>query len=58
MKLEYAKTLLIRTDWTISEIAERTGFSPKGFDNLFSQMEGMPPLVWRKSRQLNVSRPE
>jgi AraC-like DNA-binding protein len=57
-KLDYAKTLLIRTDWPVTEIAERTGFSLKGFIKLFSQEEGMPPLAWRRKRQLNVNRPE
>ena len=57
-KLDYAKTLLIRTEWPVSEIAERTGFSLKGFIKLFSQAEGMSPLAWRRSRQLNMNRPE
>lgn len=56
-KLDYAKTLLIRTEWPVTEIAEKTGFSLKGFIKLFSQTEGMPPLAWRRNRQLNVNRP-
>ena len=57
-KLDYAKTLLIRTEWPVSEIAERTGFSLKGFIKLFSQAEGMSPLAWRRSRQLDMNRSE
>jgi AraC-like DNA-binding protein len=57
-KLDYAKTLLIRTEWPVTEIAERTGFSLKGFIKLFSQTEGMPPLAWRRSRQMDMNKPE
>jgi AraC-like DNA-binding protein len=57
-KLDYAKTLLIRTEWPVTEIAERTGFSLKGFIKLFSQAEGMPPLAWRRSRQMDMNKPE
>ena len=53
-KLDYAKNLLIRTDLSVTEIAEKTGFSLKGFIKLFSKMEGCPPLVWRKRMQENV----
>ena len=57
-KLDYAKTLLIRTEWPVTEIAEKTGFSLKGFIKLFSQAEGMPPLAWRRSRQMDMKRSE
>lgn len=53
-KIDYAKTLLIRTDWSVTEIAERTGFSLKGFIKLFSQEERTPPLAWRRKRQQHV----
>lgn len=53
-KLDYAKTLLIRTDWTVTEIAERTGFSFKGFIKLFTKSEGCSPLAWRNQRQRNI----
>ena len=57
-KLDYARTLLIRTDWTVTEIAEKTGFSLKGFIRLFTAEEGCPPLQWRKQRQRHVAPPE
>ncbi len=53
-KLDYAKTLLIRTDWPIMEIAEKTGFSFKGFIKLFTREEGSSPLAWRKKMQRQV----
>ena len=55
-KLDYGKTLLIRTDLSISEIAEKTGFSLKGFIKLFSHAEGKSPASWRKERQQHVQR--
>ena len=55
-KLDYAKNLLIRTDLSVTEIADRTGFSVKGFIKLFSKSEGCPPLTWRKKMQQNVER--
>lgn len=55
-KLDYAKTLLIRTDWPVMEIAEKTGFSFKGLIRLFTREEGCSPLAWRKKmhRQVEV----
>lgn len=50
-KLDYAKTLLIRTDWSVAEIAEKTGFSTKGLIRLFTKSEGCPPHAWRNQRQ-------
>lgn len=53
-KLEYAKTLLIRTEWPVSLIAEKTGYSFKGLVKLFTKHEGCPPLAWRKKMQQHV----
>ena len=53
-KLEYAKTLLIRTEWPVSLIAEKTGYSFKGLVKLFTKHEGCPPLAWRKRMQQHI----
>lgn len=55
-KLDYAKNLLIRTDLSVTEIADRTGYTVKGFIRLFSKAEGISPLAWRKKMQQNVDR--
>lgn len=53
-KLDYAKTLLIRTDYSIMEISEKVGFSFKGFIRLFKDEEGCSPLAWRKKMQIRA----
>ena len=57
-KLDYAKTLLIRTEWSISEIAEKTGFSFKGFIKLFTNAEGCSPRTWRNQHRVRTVDPE
>lgn len=48
-RLDQAKLLLIKTDWTISRIAEYVGFqySPY-FSSCFKKQEGISPLLFRK----------
>ncbi|MHA6482332.1 AraC family transcriptional regulator [Paenibacillus sp. strain BS8-2] len=48
-RLDQAKLLLIKTDWTIARIAEETGFrQTPHFSRLFAAHTGMPPLKFRK----------
>ncbi|WP_042168160.1 AraC family transcriptional regulator [Paenibacillus gorillae] len=48
-RLDQAKLLLIKTDWTIAKIAEETGFrQTPHFSRLFAAQTGMPPLRFRK----------
>lgn len=48
-RLDQAKLLLIKTDWTIARIAEETGFrQTPHFSRLFASHTGMPPLKFRK----------
>lgn len=57
-KLDYAKTLLIRTEWSITEIAEKTGFSFKGFIKLFTNAEGCSPRTWRNQHRVRTADPD
>ena len=54
----YEVAEMLREKKTYLEIAEKTGFSLKGFIKLFSQAEGMPPLAWRRSRQMDMKMSE
>lgn len=48
-RLDQAKLLLIKTDWTIARVAEETGFrQTPHFSRLFAAQTGMPPLKFRK----------
>ncbi len=48
-RLDQAKLLLIKTDWTIAKVAEDTGFrQTPHFSRLFAAHTGMPPLKFRK----------
>lgn len=47
-KLDYAKSLLIRTDDSVSEIAGRVGYTNRSFINLFTGKYGYPPQKFRK----------
>ncbi|MBO2942649.1 AraC family transcriptional regulator [Paenibacillus sp. F411] len=50
VKVAKAKIMLLDTDWTISEIAARVGYTEPTFRRLFKQYEGSPPNAFR-SRQ-------
>jgi AraC-like DNA-binding protein len=48
-RLEQAKQLLIKTNWSISQIAEHIGFQyTPYFSNCFKEYAGMSPLRFRK----------
>nr|WP_156280204.1 AraC family transcriptional regulator [Paenibacillus sp. NEAU-GSW1] len=48
-RLDQAKLLLIKTDWTIARVAEETGFRQTAhFSRLFAAQTGLPPLRFRK----------
>ncbi|MBQ9430754.1 MAG: AraC family transcriptional regulator [Kiritimatiellae bacterium] len=50
VRLSFAQMLLRQTDYTVSEIAERTGFtSGSYFTRFFVKRVGMSPGQWRKS---------
>lgn len=54
-KLEESKNLLITTNLSISEIAEKTGFdTSSNFTRLFKGKIGYTPLKYRKSRYLQA----
>lgn len=49
LRIDYAKSLLIGSDYTISEIAENSGFSDvKYFSTKFKQLTGATPSEYRK----------
>ena len=49
VRLSFAQMLLRQTDYTISEIAERAGFSSCSyFTRFFVQRVGIPPRQWRE----------
>ncbi|MBO7744806.1 helix-turn-helix transcriptional regulator [Paenibacillus sp. MWE-103] len=48
-RLEQAKLLLLKTEWPVARIAERTGFSSAPyFSGRFRQFAGLSPLQFRK----------
>ncbi|MCL6602829.1 MAG: AraC family transcriptional regulator [Paenibacillus sp.] len=48
-RLEQAKLLLIKTEWSVAEVGERTGFRyAPYFSSCFKRHTGMPPLAFRK----------
>ncbi|MBW7456410.1 helix-turn-helix transcriptional regulator, partial [Paenibacillus sepulcri] len=48
-RLEQAKLLLIKTEWSIAQIAEEVGFRHTPyFSSCFKQYCGMPPLQFRR----------
>jgi YesN/AraC family two-component response regulator len=48
-RIHHAKTYLILTDWPISEIAKKVGFSNFSYFGLiFKRLEGMVPRAFRK----------
>ena len=50
-KLEEARSLLIYTDKTISEISEYLCFSTQSyFQNVFKKQYGMTPMQFRKNQ--------
>ena len=49
LRLTNAKRLLVETDWSIGEIAERIGFSGSAyFTEVFTRSEQIPPTEYRK----------
>ncbi len=52
LRLNYAKTLLLSTGLSVTEVAEKSGFgSPSSFHRLFKQRLGLSPAAWRKAAQ-------
>jgi len=50
-KIHLAKTLLLSTDLTLTQIADRTGFdSPPYFHSFFKKYAGITPLEFRKNK--------
>lgn len=48
-RVDQAKLMLIKTDWTIARIAAETGFKQTPhFSRTFSEQSGYPPLQYRK----------
>lgn len=49
IRLKYAETLLLEDNFSISEIAEKVGFTnPGNFSSTFKEKNGLPPLQWRE----------
>ncbi len=52
MRIERAMHLLEQTNWPISELAARLGFSDQfNFSNSFRAYAGVSPMRWRKDKQ-------
>lgn len=50
LRLDEARQLLVQTDLTITEIAERTGFcNQKHFSSIFKRKTGISPFAYRKN---------
>ncbi|WP_281890520.1 helix-turn-helix domain-containing protein [Paenibacillus sp. YYML68] len=47
VKLAKAKDMLLDTDWTITEIAGKVGYTEPTFRRVFKQYEGIPPQAFR-----------
>jgi LacI family transcriptional regulator len=53
LRLEHAKKLLAGTDWTLAQVAEKTGFSSAGYLHaVFSQKTTMTPGSFRQQAKL------
>ena len=53
IKLQYAARMLIHNDYTINEVAWRTGFSdPRYFSKCFSKEYGMVPSKFKEGNSL------
>jgi LacI family transcriptional regulator len=53
LRLERVKQLLMNTDWTLAQIAERTGFNYSEYlHTVFSQKIGMTPGKFRSKMKL------
>lgn len=53
VRLKEACRLLLETDWSVMEIAERCGFSDSNyFGDLFKKEKGMSPRMYRKNPQI------
>jgi AraC family transcriptional regulator len=49
IRVQQAKTLLLRAEWTIQQVASATGFSDGGqFSKIFRKFTGVSPTVWRR----------
>ena len=49
IKMEFAKKLLLNTDFSIGEIARKTGYDDQGhFGRNFKKYTGMKPSAYRK----------
>lgn len=56
IRLKYAETLLLEDNFSISEIAEKVGFSnPGNFSSTFKEKNGLPPLQWREKMKKKKS---
>ncbi|RAP78532.1 helix-turn-helix domain-containing protein [Paenibacillus montanisoli] len=52
LRIKHVQNLLITTDWSISEIAEQTGFQTKShFYTTFKKMTGMTPAQYRDAME-------
>ena len=57
-RLTRARSLLLQTDLSVTEIALRLGYAmPHHFTEAFSRAEGAPPTAWRKDRRLPIRTP-
>lgn len=57
LRLEHAKTLLADTDWTLAQIAERTGFRYSEYlHTVFTQKAGITPGKFREHAKLKPKR--
>jgi YesN/AraC family two-component response regulator len=51
LRLDYAKKLLMETDWSVQEIAEKIGYSsPVSFIRMFKKAVGVSPGDYRKGK--------
>jgi AraC-like DNA-binding protein len=57
VRLEYAKTLLLYSNYTLTEIADRVGFSSiHYFSRCFKKYEGVSPLYYRQTESTFLNR--
>jgi AraC-like DNA-binding protein len=58
VRLENAKTLLLYSNYTLTEIADRVGFSSiHYFSRCFKKYEGVSPLLYRQTKSISQTRP-
>lgn len=51
-RIEYSKELMLqKKELPSAKVAEKIGYSPNAFIKIFTKIEGMPPMQWRKENR-------